>query len=625
MKDLFPHDKVRPVQKGFMKQVEAAISNSSHLLAHCPTGIGKSAAAISPALSYALEHKKKVFFLTSRHTQHVIAIETLKQIRSKFDVEFSVVDLVGKKWMCSQRGIGALTASEFSEFCREMKEKSHCKFYKKLRRKNKITFETQSAIAQLKKVPKHVEEAKDLCTNLDVCPYEVACILAKEAEVIIADYYHFLQPSIRNNLLKKLDIQLSDCIIIMDEGHNLPARARNLLTRSLTTYVIEQSIKEAKAMEDFETVESLQAIKKGINDISSTIPMAKQERLITKQELLEIINPVTEVDILVRDLKFIAEDIIETKKRSFANGMAHFLDSWKGPDKSFVRIFSRTFSKSKPYLNISYKCLDASLAMKELIDNSHSIIVMSGTLTPTEMYRDLLGFEKDTQLAEYDNPFPQENRLNLVVPKTSTKFTSRSNKMYEQIAQECANVVNNVPGNCAIFFPSYRFRDDVYAYFRALCNKSTLLEESGLTKQAKAELIDSFKSFKDVGAVLLSVSSGSFGEGIDLVGDFLKSVVVVGLPLTKPNLEIEELIKYYDGKYGKGWDYGYVMPAIITTMQNAGRCIRSATDKGVIVFIDERYVWPRYFKCFPKDWNMEVTLNIKREIDKFYSSRRNSE
>lgn len=134
-------------------------------------------------------------------------------------------------------------------------------------------------------------------------------------------------------------------------------------------------------------------------------------------------------------------------------------------------------------------------------------------------------------------------------------------------------------------------------------------------------MLDSFKSYKDAGAVLLAASAGSFGEGIDLMGDFLKGVVIVGMPLTKPDLETEELIKYYDMKYAKGWDYGYIMPAIITTMQNAGRCIRSETDRGVIVFLDERYLWAGYRKCFPKEWCMKVSANPREEIEQFYKTK----
>ena len=93
---------------------------------------------------------------------------------------------------------------------------------------------------------------------------------------------------------------------------------------------------------------------------------------------------------------------------------------------------------------------------------------------------------------------------------------------------------------------------------------------------------------------------------------------MVGLPLNKPDLETKQLIDYYDKKFSKGWEYGYVMPAMIKCFQNAGRCIRSETDKGVIFFLDERYTWQQYFKYFPSDWNIKITLNYKEELKKFF-------
>jgi len=117
----------------------------------------------------------------------------------------------------------------------------------------------------------------------------------------------------------------------------------------------------------------------------------------------------------------------------------------------------------------------------------------------------------------------------------------------------------------------------------------------------------------------LGIATGSFGEGIDLMGDFLKAVIVIGLPLEKPNLETRELIDYYDKKFGKGWDYGYILPAITKALQNAGRCIRSETDKGVIIFLDERYAWPNYRRCFPVDMDFRITKQYEALIKEFYS------
>ena len=57
-------------------------------------------------------------------------------------------------------------------------------------------------------------------------------------------------------------------------------------------------------------------------------------------------------------------------------------------------------------------------------------------------------------------------------------------------------------------------------------------------------------------------------------------------------------------------DYGYFFPACIRTLQNAGRCIRSETDKGVIVFLDQRYAWSHYLKYFPEGFNYKIVDNF---------------
>ena len=139
-----------------------------------------------------------------------------------------------------------------------------------------------------------------------------------------------------------------------------------------------------------------------------------------------------------------------------------------------------------------------------------------------------------------------------------------------------------------------------------------------LTKEERDEVIEKFKSYKDKGGVLLGVSGGSFSEGIDLIGDYLKGVIIVGLPLARPDVETKELIKYYDEKFSKGWDYGYILPGMTKAIQASGRCIRSETDKGVIIFLDERYVWDMYNKCFPRDWDIKVSKLPVERIKRFF-------
>ena len=315
-----------------------------------------------------------------------------------------------------------------------------------------------------------------------------------------------------------------------------------------------------------------------------------------------------------------ADEVIEEKKKSFALTVASFLEHWKGQDYGFTRILTKGFTDDgKPVMTLKYKCLDPSLITKDIIENSYMVVGMSGTLTPLGMYKDLLGFD-NVELLEYDNPFPKKNQLHLIVPGITTKFSVRSEEMYKKIALKTACLVNAVPGNSIVFFPSYKLRDEINTFFEKWCKKTTFLEQREMKKQERDELLEKFKGYKDQGAVLLAVSNGSFGEGIDLIGDYLKAVFIVGIPLNRPDLETKELIAYYEKRFRKGWDYGYIYPAIITTIQNAGRCIRSENDRGVMVFLDERYKWDNYFKCFPKDKHFMITKTPVAMINEFFKT-----
>ncbi|MBS3167741.1 ATP-dependent DNA helicase [Candidatus Woesearchaeota archaeon] len=618
MQIFFPHEKIRESQDILIEKIQEAIKNKTNLLAHAPTGLGKSAASLSAALSYAIENKKTIFFITPKHTQHRIAIETLRLIKQKYNLDFSVIDLIGKKWMCAQEGASEMPSGEFYDYCKDMIKSGKCSYYNNIKRKDKLTIETQAAISELSKKILHVEEFKDYSKARILCPFEVACLVAKKSTVIIADYHHIISQSIRENLLERINKSLNDCIIIIDEAHNLPQRCRELLSNQLSTPTIDFSIKESEALGHKEIALTISEIKKSLENLANKkINKFTNEALITKQELIKEIEKIIDVDQISSDLNFIGEKIIEEKKRSASKVLANFLINWQGPDESFTRIIKKSKNqKGKEIISLTYKCLDPSLITRPLAEMSHSLICMSGTLTPIDMYKDLLGFNTLTQ--EFINPFPEENKLTIIIPETTTKYTARSNEMFEQIATHCSSIINITPGNSIIFFPSYQLRDEINKFLQNKCEKTIFSEQPNMTKQEKNELLERFKSYKKTGAVLLGASSGNFGEGIDIEDNILKCVIVVGIPLDKPDLETQQLIEYYNKKFNKGWDYGYIMPAIIKCLQNAGRCIRSEKDKGLIVYLDQRYIWDSYFKCFPKDNTLRITKTPLVRIKEFF-------
>ncbi len=610
----FPYSKVRDIQSDMISDVYNAIKDKRHIIMHAPTGIGKTIAVLAPALSLAMKNNLTIFFLTSRQTQHKIVIDTLKQIKQKFNIDFDCADIIGKKWMCLQNGVEAMPASLFHEYCKSLRDEGNCEFYLNTRKPNmQPTVGAKQAIEELKIIgPCHANEFIENGKKRKMCPYELAALTAANAKVIIADYYYIFSHTIRQSFLLKIKKELENIILIVDEVHNLPKRIRELLTQKTSSLIIENAKKEAKKYGYGETAENLDIVENALFELGREI---ENEDVASKNDFVDLISKSKNYDDVVAELLFAGEDIRDRQQKSFVFSIAKFLEAWIGPDIGFGRILSKEISDKKLKISMSYRCLDPSIAAKEVIGKSYSTVLMSGTLTPTEMYRDILGFKENVLEKEYKSPFPRKNRLNLVIPKTTTKFVERSHRQFEEIAFICGDIADSIEGNIAVFFPSYDLMANIAGYFRQKCQKQVFIEKQNHSKKEKEELLASFKSHKE--AVLMGISTGSFGEGIDMPG-VLKAVIIVGLPLEKPDVEKRLLIEYYDDKFGKGFEYGYVLPAITKCLQNAGRCIRSETDKGAIIFLDERYAWRNYYQCFPEDWDMEVSLDYGSVLREFF-------
>ncbi|MCH8003996.1 MAG: ATP-dependent DNA helicase [Nanoarchaeota archaeon] len=615
---LFPHDKIRSIQDTMISDIHEAIKNKKNIIIHAPTGIGKTVSVLAPALSYVMDKDITIFFLTSRQTQHKIAVDTLKQIKKKFNNNFNVADIIGKKWMCLQE-VEALNSTDFIDYCKKLRDEGQCEFYLNTRKKSmRPTIQAENNLNELKVLgPMHVEELVENCKKPKLCPYEMVSLLAKDAKVIIADYNTIFNSSIRDSLFARTNKKLENSIIIIDEGHNLPNRARELLTAKLSIFIIDRAIKEANKFEFFDILIKLKNLKEVFDELGFDLNFNKEEKLIRKYEFVDKINEKHKYEDIINEFSLIGDLVKEKQKQSYVSSIGKFLEAWLNDDNGFARILKKDFNNNNLILN--YRCLDPSLITKDVIDRSYCTIIMSGTLTPTFMYKDILGFNNVKEKI-YNNPFPKNNRLCLIVPETTTKFTRRNNEEYKKIANVCNKIVNKIPGNVAFFFPSYNLRDKVFKNLYDICNKKMLIEKQNLSKEEKEKILEEFKGNKDKGAVLLAVASGNFGEGIDLPGDFLKGVVIVGLPLEKPDLETKELIDYYEEKYGKGFDYGYIFPAITKCLQNAGRCIRSETDRGAIIFLDERFAWQNYLRCLPKDMDFKISKVYEERIEKFFDN-----
>lgn len=220
---------------------------------------------------------------------------------------------------------------------------------------------------------------------------------------------------------------------------------------------------------------------------------------------------------------------------------------------------------------------------------------MSGTLLPLEMHRDVLGLDPARcALKSYPSPFPEKNRMNILLDGFTTRYSKRSTDEYLRMARMIDRIAAETPGGAAVFFPSYNVLQGVVPLMKS--ERMLVQKEKMKPSEVGAMLRDFAK-----GGVLCCVQGGSYAEGIDYANGEIKCAVVVGVALEEMSMEVEALIGYYDEKFGRGWDYGYLYPGVIRAVQAAGRAIRKDEDRAIVVYMDERFRWKNYRTLLPNE------------------------
>ncbi|WP_318036168.1 helicase C-terminal domain-containing protein [Halobacillus amylolyticus] len=106
-----------------------------------------------------------------------------------------------------------------------------------------------------------------------------------------------------------------------------------------------------------------------------------------------------------------------------------------------------------------------------------------------------------------------------------------------------------------------------------------------------------------------AVLGGVFSEGVDLRGNRLNGVAVIGIGLAPRNFERELIKSYFSNRGRNGYDYAYVFPGMNKVLQAGGRLIRSEHDYGVIQLIDDRFLSRKYVNLLPEEWKDYKIIN----------------
>ena len=601
----FPHTAPRPVQEVLIQAVGASIRQGENLLAEAPTGSGKTAAALHPAMAAGLRTGRQVVFLTSKTLQQKMAVQALTAMNER---AFHTVQVRAKEKMCANDRI--LCHEEFCRFAKNYPEKMA---------QSEILGRLRDGYSHLD--PSTVfEEAR----REEVCPFEVQLELAARADAIVADYNYVFEPGVAMRHLT--GESLANAILLVDEAHNLPDRARQIfspeiLEETLRALVNRLALQPGEIFADLLlSVEDLFAILERIAEelpegeaIAECEPPLDQIRAWRSEWEPKLLRYLA----WKRDSKLALVDDPVLDVHFTLQRFAAVLNLY-GPE------FTCVVERRSGGIRVALVCLDPAKVLGPVFRAASATVFLSATLSPADSFRRVLGLEPDrTSSLSLPPPFPPENRKLMILPHVRTTYSARE-KSYPRIAKLISEMSDAHTGNDLVLFPSYRFLTEV-ATRMPKTRARLLVQRPDLSDFERQNILGSLAAPPPEGILLLAVSGGMYAEGVDYPGELLTGVFVVSPALPQVSFERELLRRYFDEKEDAGFDYAYLQPGMTRVVQAAGRLIRSETDRGVIALICRRFLEEPYASRLPRDWYDEtpeelVTNRPAEEIREFFEN-----
>ncbi len=591
---LFPYKTLRDSQTEMIKECYRDIKHGNRLFCQAPTGIGKTVSTLYPSVKCIGEGvADKIFYLTSKQSIRREAFSAMSRM-NKVGVGLRTCIISSRESMC-KNAAAKLRGGRLSSNCNP----DLCPYAKGYY--DRVSYALADIIASGDGYDSRL--ISQIAEKHRVCPYELSLDLSELCDVIVSDYNYVFSPTVY--LKRYFDGDREEkYIFLVDEAHNLPDRAREMFSSRLSKQefegllaligeasplsspclsVITEFDRIGKLCED-DTKMSDDGDKVGFS-VSRSLPDKLGEALTVFQKKCDIWmknNPDHSACFYAEDISF---KIFEYNKIA------------ERYDKGYITFITKTSSD----VSVLLYCLDPSNELSIALDRAQASILFSATLTPTDYFADILGGGKRTVSVSFRSPFPSENLCVAIVDKISTRYEDRE-KSYKKISSCIAATVSAKRGNYMVFFPSYSYMNEVRKIFTAKYPKVTVIEQQkNMTAQQKEEFIS---SFADDGKTRIAfcVLGGSFSEGIDLPGDRLIGVICVGVGLPGLSSENNIIRDYYEEKSGSGYDYAYTYPGMNSILQAVGRVIRTETDRGIAVLIDDRYAEPKYRSLFPDEW-----------------------
>ena len=658
----FPYEEPYDHQTDAMGRIREALVEERDVLFEGACGTGKTLASLVPALEYAAAAGKTVVITTNVHQQTRQFIEEARAIaetepiravvfrgkasmchidvgyeecqalrdttRELVDKERDIAELEereGELLEASREGDGeaadarGTVLSELEELetgAEAIREGENiCERYY-----NNLTADTDAFYGWLYEDVRTPDDIYEYAHGRDLCGYELLKEGMEGVDLVVCNYHHLLDPTIREQFFRWIGRDPEDIVVIFDEAHNVADSARDHATRTLAERTMEGALDELEGVEDARAEPAANVVgafqEALVETYEDSFGFGERESVGEEWTDVAIDNETGRDDLSVAFLRnytgqgfgadleaalALGEELDRRYERAYKEGetttrkecptltAAGFIERWMEssvePGQYPVAGVRRTETGVVGRAEL-YTCLPRQVT-EPLFEELHATILMSATLRPFDVTEDVLGLEDPLAMA-YGEQFPESRRRTYAV-ETPALFASKRDdpEIQRAVGDVVSDTVRFTPGNTLAFFPSYA---EAERYYHRFSGESTpFLDEPGTRAE---ELRREFVAADD--AVLFTSLWGTLAEGVSFDDDDARSVIVVGVPYPHLDDRMEAVERAYEGAFGDGdgdagWRYAVEIPTVRKTRQALGRVVRSPEDFGVRVLVDERY------------------------------------
>jgi DNA excision repair protein ERCC-2 len=575
----FPFTPYRTGQRSMVVAVYRTIRDGGQALIQASTGIGKTMAALFPAIKALGEgHIDRIFFLTARNTGKASAIQALNILQEK-GIRLKRVSLTAKDRIC---------------FCPDATCNPDVCVY---------------ARGHFDRLPAAMDDAF-VQDNLDrdaieavaqshrVCPFEFSLELSRWADCIVCDYNYAFDP--RVYLKRFFDEENGAYAFLIDEAHNLVDRSREMFSARLNKAAFLELRRAVKS--------HLPAVHRAAGKINTWMLSYRKSAEDAGGFQSDAQLPAGLEPLLRGFLRALERWLSKNEPAPYRELVMEryfeacgFLRVWDQFDGSYVTCY-QVLGKD---LQLKLFCLDPSSHLKMALRRSRASIFFSATMTPAAYFQDIFGCEPTVAKLAISSPFPQQHLMVLIANSISTYYAQREHSV-DRIVALVRAFIGAKKGNYLCFFPSYEYMTMVLNRFEDQAGDTQVLVQTREMNDAeRVQFLDRFAVQNNQTLVGFAVMGGIFGEGIDLVGDRLSGAIIVGVGLPAICPERDLIRNYFDAR-GEGFDFAYRFPGINRVFQAAGRVIRTDQDRGSILLVDQRFCRPDYRGLLPEHWSTAV-------------------